>query len=348
MPDTSGPFDSATWAEADWYRTMVNTVPSGIHGATPASSFSTGSLAFASTGLVITPAAGRATVGGSGYVRTAALTSVTVTANSHATFSRRDRIVLRRSLATHNVVLALITGTPASTPVAPSITRDDTTWDLPLFSFLVPPASGTTISGVQDERLWVSPYEPGKTPVAVADATVRNALSQAGTLTPGNRVYQSSNGCSYDWTGTVWRKVAGPLGVVLSSLNSAGWNTNPGQILAFTDFGQFTVDAAGTLHFSVSTSVFWSASGNTAMYYSVLLTDSTGNVNTPLGMWPPSPSAGLRFHNNSTGGVNQSFTVAGSFDLAASGTYRLAWCVNNDPLSASAFNSININYTGWF
>lgn len=157
MPDTSAPWDGIQWAEADWYRHMALTMPSGVHGATPATSATAGALAWANTGLTVTPAAGRANVGGAGYVRTAPLGSVSVTANAHASFSRMDRLVLRRSTATHTVTLVVIPGTAASSPTAPAITRDDTTFDLPLFSFLVPPASGTTISGVVDERAWVDP-----------------------------------------------------------------------------------------------------------------------------------------------------------------------------------------------
>jgi len=162
MPDTSGPWDGAPWAEADWYRTMAYNAASGVHqsGTWPTTATS-GPLAWSSTGLTITPAAGNATVGGAGYVRTAALSSVTTSANTHASFSRRDRLVLRRSLATHTVTLAVVVGTPAATPVVPSVTRDATTWDLPLFNFLVPPASGTALSGVVDERPFIDPYQRG-------------------------------------------------------------------------------------------------------------------------------------------------------------------------------------------
>lgn len=155
MPDTSGPWDGTPWAEADWYRSMSVAVPSGVFGAYQSAATS-GPLAWSASGLTITPAAGNAAVGGSGYVRSAVLTSITAATNTHASFSRCDRLVLRRSLSTHSVTLAIITGTPASSPTPPAITRDTTaTWDLPLFNFLVPPNSGTTITNVVDERTWV-------------------------------------------------------------------------------------------------------------------------------------------------------------------------------------------------
>lgn len=155
MPDASGPFDGSPWAESQWFRHMPSAMPSGVIG-TPQGAATTGPLGFASSGLTITPLAGDANVGGAGYSRTAALGSVTTAANANSTLSRRDRLVLRRSIATHNVVLTVIQGTAAATPVAPSITRDATTFDLSLFSFLVPPASGTALSSVVDERVWIA------------------------------------------------------------------------------------------------------------------------------------------------------------------------------------------------
>jgi hypothetical protein len=88
--------------------------------------------------------------------------------------------------------------------VAPAITRDDTTWDLPLFSFLVPPASGTTISGVLDERVWIDPFRsrggwsknPGVPALLVTDlatsGTVAVGSSNAGAINarPGIPAHQ--------------------------------------------------------------------------------------------------------------------------------------------------------------
>lgn len=157
MSDTSAPWDGNPWAEVDWYRHMVTTMPSGVLGS-PAASATDGSLAWSASGLSITPAAGRANVGGSGYVRSAPLSSVTVTANTHASYNRIDRLVLRRDLSSHQTTLTVIAGTPASAPAVPAITQNDETFDLPLFRFTVPSTSGTTLTGVVDERAWVAVY----------------------------------------------------------------------------------------------------------------------------------------------------------------------------------------------
>lgn len=222
MPDTSGPWDGNPWAEADWFRTMAATQPSGVHG-TYQSAPTSGPLAFAATGLTITPAAGNASVGGASYVRTAALTSVTTTANTHASFSRRDRLVARRSLATHSITLAVIVGTPAATPLAPNITRDTTSWDLTLFSFLVPPASGTTLSGVVDERVWMDPLTPlvgqgqfgdlfaakfgARLPMHWGSGTVYPTANGTNPVGVGDTFARTDLAALMRWNGGAWRQL---------------------------------------------------------------------------------------------------------------------------------------------
>jgi hypothetical protein len=231
VPDTSGPWDGAPWAEADWYRNMVGLMPSGIIGAAVASGIGSGSFAWSASGLTLTPAAGQAVIGGAGVNRTVALTSVTGTTNSHASFSRRDRLVLRRSLSTHAVGLAVIAGTPAATPVAPALTRDATTFDLPLFSFLVPPNNGTTTSGVVDERLWIDPFLPSGQ-LDTATSAGRDAIPSPAE---GLRVRTVDTGIVWSYDGTSWwpsadspAKVAGKMwrttsftGATLSAVGAA-------------------------------------------------------------------------------------------------------------------------------
>jgi len=159
MPDVSGPFDGSPWAEVEWYRHLPSAIPSGVIGG-PQNAATLGPLAWATSGLTITLAVGNANVGGAGYSRSAPTTAVAVAPNTNSTLFRRDRIVLRRSTATHDVKPVVIQGTAAATPVAPDITRNSTTFDLPLFSFLVPTNSGTALSGVVDERVWLSESAP--------------------------------------------------------------------------------------------------------------------------------------------------------------------------------------------
>ena len=157
MADEYGPFDSgvgATWSEAQWYNHMPAAMPSGVIGSKQASA-TAGPLAWSASGLAVTLANGTANVGGSGFRRTGSSTSVNATSNGNATLYRRDRIVLRRDLGTHDVKPVIIQGTPSSSPTAPNITRSATVYDLKMFSFLVPPNNGTTLSSIIDERAWI-------------------------------------------------------------------------------------------------------------------------------------------------------------------------------------------------
>lgn len=197
MPDSYGPFDGLPWAEADWHRTLAGTLPSGVIGDGAAIDPTAGALGWAASGLTLTPTAGTAIVGGAGYNRTAALTSVTGTANSHATFSRRDRLVLRRSLATHNVALVILPGTAAASPAPPALTRNATTFDLSLFSFLVPPNSGTALTGVVDERFWVPSSGGGL--LSVWNAAT---LADSAGWPLGTQVRNVSAGLTYEWNGS--------------------------------------------------------------------------------------------------------------------------------------------------
>ena len=154
-----GPFDSQPWADqTQWYRFGPAWAPSGVIDV-PASSASTGSLALTFSGLTPTLSVGRAWVRGAGYeLSGGSKTMAAIAANTNSSLSRRDRIVLRRDLSAKTVSLVPLTGTPASTPTAPALTQDETgQWDISLFSFVVPPNSGTTVTSITDERPWIDP-----------------------------------------------------------------------------------------------------------------------------------------------------------------------------------------------
>lgn len=152
MADTFGPFDEYPWAEDEWYNFATTWAPDGILVA--------GDLNLTISGLTLTPGVGRAWVGGAGFKRVTPLESLAVPANTHSSFSRRDRLVLRRSRTEPSVRPFVITGTPLSSPVLPDLARDpDGNWDLPLWNFLTPPNSGTAITSLVDER-FVSSTRP--------------------------------------------------------------------------------------------------------------------------------------------------------------------------------------------
>lgn len=157
MADTFGPFSDSVWSDAQWARFAPIWSTSGVIG-TGQSSVSAGSLGWGVSGLNVSAAAGRAWIRGFGFERTGTAPLQAVAPNTNGTQSRRDRLVLRRDLAARTVETAVLIGTPAATPVVPSLTQNETgVWEIPLFNFLTPPASGTAITSVVDERGWVSP-----------------------------------------------------------------------------------------------------------------------------------------------------------------------------------------------
>lgn len=80
-------------------------------------------------------------------------------AAAHATLSRIDRVVLRLDWTNNTMALAVLTGTAAASPSAPSLTQTfGSTWELPLAQVLVDPAVVTIAAGkVTDQRVLVGP-----------------------------------------------------------------------------------------------------------------------------------------------------------------------------------------------
>jgi hypothetical protein len=155
VTDYFGPYSTSPWSEAEWFDHMAPAMPSGVIGAT-AASYDTGGLPLILSGLNWSVGPGTANVAGSGFRRDSAAGGA-VTPNTHTSQSRRDRVVLRRDLAIHQTVIALKEGTPAASPTAPSLEQDPTgVWEEALFSFLVPPNSGSALTGVVDERSWLA------------------------------------------------------------------------------------------------------------------------------------------------------------------------------------------------
>jgi hypothetical protein len=190
VADVYGPFAGGTWSDGEWSRfapTWVSSGPILAAGASVPSSATTGEWAFSSSGLSVSAGTGRAWVRGFGITRTGTPPSHAVTANTHASWSRRDRLVLRRDLAAGTITTAVKAGTAAASPTAPSLTQSETgVWEETLFSFLTPPNSGTSITGIVDERKWVSPSGNGSIikpePTAATDYATKGYVDTAAAV----------------------------------------------------------------------------------------------------------------------------------------------------------------------
>lgn len=77
-------------------------------------------------------------------------TTKTITVNKNATYDRIDRIVVRLDIASMNVDIFIKEGAASSKPVAPSLTRTSSIYELSLAQIYVSSSSGITT--VTDER----------------------------------------------------------------------------------------------------------------------------------------------------------------------------------------------------
>ena len=104
------------------------------------------------TGLAVGVAEGSAWINGYRYENTDALNMPLATANGSN--PRIDRVVVRLSMISRSIQLAVVTGTPAATPVAPALTRTSDVYELGIADVLVP-AAATSIApnNITDTRL---------------------------------------------------------------------------------------------------------------------------------------------------------------------------------------------------
>ena len=104
------------------------------------------------SGMAVSVAAGSAWINGYSYENTDALTLNLATASG--VNPRIDRVVVRFSALERRIYLAVLTGTPAEAPVAPTLTRINDTYELGIADILVPKGSVTiTALNITDTRL---------------------------------------------------------------------------------------------------------------------------------------------------------------------------------------------------
>lgn len=196
MAEQSYPFDAAgaggtggqsSVLEAEWQRMGRSWLTSG---AIADHTDSGGLLAVTGSGAAMTVslATGVAWVEGFFYRNDAAATLTIGTAD--ATNPRIDTVILRMDRAANNTRAFVKAGTPAASPVAPTLTQTDTLWEFPLADVRVDAAVGTIAANkVTDRRRIVSKpvtLAGGDTITAraatVVPLVVKGAASQTGNL----------------------------------------------------------------------------------------------------------------------------------------------------------------------
>ena len=102
----------------------------------------------AGTGLAVNVAAGRAIIQNR-WVQNSAAMSLTIAAASE-TYARKDAVVIRLNWSSRSISIVVKTGTPAASPVAPSMTRNSTTYEMAL-AYVNVAANATSVT-VTDKR----------------------------------------------------------------------------------------------------------------------------------------------------------------------------------------------------
>lgn len=255
MAQTAWPFENIDTTEtqfSQWARNIGEGVK-GSSGGTELKPFGD------STGMNIKVYAGQAMVRGHYYVSTA--TETLVIANSDPTNPRIDSVVLELDPAANTILLKVLTGTAASSPVAPTLTQTDAgIWQQRLGNVAVAAGAGLISAGnVTDLRSFL-----GTTSIAWGDITGKP------TSFPTTWVDVSGKPTSYSSAiittvssdkSTNYTLVSGDKNTYIRSTGSAITITVP-DVLADGESVNFIQAGAGQITFAGSGVTLNSADGN--------------------------------------------------------------------------------------
>lgn len=188
MADEFGPFDGVAFSEDNWSQLFRQVSDDGTFGG------DTNLQVIPGTGLAIKVKAGRAFVQGFLYRNSdGADRSISIAANASGN-PRIDRVVVRVVRSTNTATLAVLTGTPGVSPVAPALTQvDGGTWEISLAQVYVASGAASFISGnITDERNLLDSWRPF-TPVwtgattnpVIGNGTIEGYYAQRGKTVAG-------------------------------------------------------------------------------------------------------------------------------------------------------------------
>lgn len=319
MAQTSFPFENVDTTETQFSQ-MFRNLNAGVNG-TPAG---TELKVTAGTGLAVSVAAGQAMVRGHYYISTAA-EALTLTA-ANGSNPRIDAIVLTLDPTANSIILAKVDGTPAASPVAPTLTQTDAGVYQYLLATVLVPAAATVPSTITDTRgfmgsrfgLWSTAGRPTSpvqgqvgfnTTLSAAEGWNGSAWVLIGAAPNANAI---SNGDFSKWTrGTSF------------SITSGGWNNIADRWISYYYGGTLTVSKVA---FTPGTAPVTGYEGDSF----IRLNGSTGNVNigyriedvrtfagqtVTLSFWAKSASAQTLVMNSITQFLNPS-TTAGQIVFA--------------------------------
>jgi hypothetical protein len=148
MTQTSFPFENIDTTETQ-YSQMFRNLQDGVNGTYGGTELEVS----AGTGLAVDVDPGAAMVRGHYYISDAVESLSLATAD--ATNPRLDVVVLRLDPTANSIVVAVKTGTPAGSPVAPALVQTDAgIYEFALANVLVPATAGVP-STITDRRLFM-------------------------------------------------------------------------------------------------------------------------------------------------------------------------------------------------
>lgn len=122
MAQTSWPFEGVNTNETQFSLWSKNLTPGGRGGVIGVPGDTNLKVTGSSSGMQVSVALGNAIVRGFFYQSTAA---ETLTIGTASTNPRIDSVVVRLNPTANTIVLAVVQGTPATSPVAPTLTQTD-------------------------------------------------------------------------------------------------------------------------------------------------------------------------------------------------------------------------------
>lgn len=186
MAQSSFPFENVDTNETQFSQ-MFRTLNAGVNGSPSGSELKV----TAGTGLQVAVAAGQAMVRGHFYISTASENLTIGTAN--ASNPRIDSVVLRLDPTANSIVLAVVAGTPASSPVAPTLTQTDAGVFEYLLATVLVPAASTSVSTITDMRSFMG-----------ARVGTWTTDSRPSSPSIGQTGFNSTDGFLESWNGTAW------------------------------------------------------------------------------------------------------------------------------------------------
>jgi hypothetical protein len=279
MTQTSFPFEGIDTTETQfskWARNFNN----GVNDETTGDALQVS----AGTGLAVDVEPGEAMVRGHYYISDA-VESLTL-ATADPTNGRIDTVVLRLDPTANSVVLAVKTGTPAGSPVAPSLVQTDAgIFEQALANVLVPATAGVP-STITDRRTFMG------TLIGIwSDATRPTSVKPHVGFNVDGATFEG-----YDPITELWGPIGGGGGVTVSatapldpSEGDLWWDSDTGLLYVYYDDGtsQQWVDAASPKVFISDTAPtgydgqLWLDSTDGSMY--VYYTDPGGGSSSWIG-----------------------------------------------------------------